>query len=124
MYSVSPSATQRQRRFANFLVVICEPASRRRALGRYTRVAQARDFRARRRAKQAPVFAAELRRTLVADAMASGGALDTLGEYQPPRFMPAQMLLVLQWRHRGDRFEAVMQCRCTHMHCIGQLLDA
>src|SRR5882724_11979150 len=86
--------------------------------------AQARDLDAWRRTEQAPVFAAELRRAFVADTMPGGGAFDSVGKHQPPRFVQPQMLLVLQRGHRSDRLEAVMQRRRTHVHGFGEFLDA
>src|ERR1700722_11629742 len=85
---------------------------------------QARDLDAWRRTEQAPVFAAELRRAFVADAMPGGGAFDAVGEHHPPRFVQPQVLLVLQRGHRSDRLETMMQRRRTHVHGFGQFLDA
>jgi hypothetical protein len=70
--------------------------------------AQACDLQAWRRTKQAPIFAAELRRALIPDTIPRGGAFDAIGEHQPPRLVQPQMFLVLQRRHRGNRLEAMV----------------
>jgi hypothetical protein len=52
---------------------------------RNAHVAQARDLRAWRRAGKTAVFAAELRSTLIADAMAGGAFVVRLGDVQLER---------------------------------------
>src|SRR5947199_10841302 len=70
----------------------------------------------RRGTEHAPVFAAELRRALVADAERRFGRVQPLAQHQPPRLLQAQALLVLQWAHRRHALEMEVERRRAHPH--------
>jgi NAD(P)-dependent dehydrogenase (short-subunit alcohol dehydrogenase family) len=72
---------------------------------------QCRDVAPGRRTEHARILAAELRRAFIAHL--PGGALGVGGthHHQVPGLKQAKLLLVLQWRHRSERLELLVECR-------------
>src|SRR3546814_8815719 len=81
-------------------------------------------FPPRRCPEQAAVLPAELRGTVVADAMAGRGGFHPFAQHQPARFLQAQLLLELQRRHGRGRLEALVQRGWAHVRRGGEFLDA
>src|SRR3990167_2464721 len=73
--------------------------------------------------EQAAVFAAELRRAFIADPVTCRGGFQAFAEHQAPRFLQAQLLLILQGAEGGDCLEAVVQGRGAEVDLTGQVLD-
>ena len=65
-------------------------------------ISQGGNITNRRRAKQSPVLATELRRALVADRMPCHGSIHRLAQHEASRFTQAQILLVLERAHARD----------------------
>ena len=74
--------------------------------------------------KQAAVFAAELGGAAITHPVSGAGSAKPFAEHQPSRLVQAQLLLKLQWRHRSQRFEAMMERRGADMDLFGNFGNA
>src|SRR5262249_43574310 len=106
------------------------PAARR-ELGGSAGIAESRLARvpdadlANRRVPEHPaVLAAELRGALVSNATAHGSDVPVLVSEDAPRFLKAELLLILQWTHPGDASEPVMKAGNAHPGPSSQVVDS
>src|SRR6185503_19820318 len=60
------------------------------------------------------VFAAEVRRIFVAHADRGGRGVQILAEHQAACFLEPYLFLELQWAHRRDRLEVMVEARDAH----------
>src|SRR5262249_50070500 len=84
---------------------------------------QPRHVAHRRRAKEPPVLAAEVRGVVIPDAVAGAGGVDVLAEHEAAGFLEPQLLLELEGAHRGDRLEVVVEAGDAHPELTCQVLD-
>ncbi|KPX63697.1 Unknown protein sequence [Pseudomonas syringae pv. lapsa] len=75
-------------------------------------------------AKLAAVLPAELRRAFIADAIAGAGGIQAFIDDQSSSLLQAQLFLVLQRTHGGQRLESVVQRRIAEVGQTCQLVDA
>ena len=91
--------------------------------GQYGGLAQRERVVAGRHAEHAAVFAAELRGAVVADGVSDAGDVVRVGEESRPCLAQADLLLVLDRRHRRDRAEVAVERRDAHRRELGELID-
>src|SRR3984893_15430353 len=73
--------------------------------------------------EKAAVFAAELRSTEVAHALARHTRVQHARKHKTPRLLEAQHLLIVQRAHRSDRLEVFVERGNTHVYQLGQVFD-
>src|SRR5690606_41931541 len=82
------------------------------------------DLPARRSTEETSILATELRCALVTHAMSGGRGIAAFEEHEPACLVQTDLLLVLQRRHRGHRFEVMMQRRDAHVQRFRERLDS
>ena len=72
----------------------------------------------RRQAKEAFVFPTKVRSVVITDAVSCARRIKALAEHQPAGLLQPQPLLELQWAHRRDGLEVVVEARDAHPELV------